>query len=187
MVVPWLDWRLLHPVAVILMSSQFSCRRSSVLPSSSWREALEIGPLAILQQRDLCHFQQGVRAASRLWSIHGAASISKDCAGGGDQNEWLERRAGWLRSDVVSSDGVMKTLEHSRMIDTLRQENVFGHNPVIGASTDHALDAAAQLPQGRDSMPQDSGGGPETTRRDSGLDGSPKSGLMRVSMRSSGP
>ncbi|MCH7901358.1 MAG: hypothetical protein IH818_10660 [Acidobacteria bacterium] len=47
------------------------------------------------------------------------------------------------------------------MIDTLGRENVFGHNPIIGASTDHALDAAAQLLHGRDSVSQDSGGGPD--------------------------
>ena len=135
----------------------------------------------------LRHFQRGAGAASPLWSIHGAASISKDCAGGGHQNEWLGKRAGGLRSDVVSSDGVMEAHEHSRVIDTLGRANVFGHNPVIGASTDHALDAAAQLLHGRDSVSQDSGGGPETTRRDGGLDRSPNFGLMRFSIQSSGP
>gem|GEM_PF-3999248 len=84
----------------------------------------------------LRHFQRGAGAASPLWSIHGAASISKDCAGGGHQNEWLGKRAGGLRSDVVSSDRVMEAREHSQVINTLGRENVFGHNPVIGASTD---------------------------------------------------
>ena len=55
----------------------------------------------------------------------------------------------------------MKTLEHSQVINTLGRENIFGHNPIIGASTDHALDAAAQLLHGRDSVSQDSGGGPD--------------------------
>lgn len=55
----------------------------------------------------------------------------------------------------------MKTLERSQVINTLGRENIFGHNPVIRASTDHALDTAAQWLQGRDSVSQDSGGGPE--------------------------
>ncbi|MCZ6505042.1 MAG: hypothetical protein O6834_03550 [Actinobacteria bacterium] len=55
----------------------------------------------------------------------------------------------------------MKTLEHSQVINTLGREKFFGHNPIIGASTDHTLDAAAQLLHGRDSVSQDSGGGPD--------------------------
>ena len=47
-------------------------------------------------------------------------------------------KAGGVRSDVASSDGVMEALEHSPVIDTPGRENVFGHNPVVGASTGDA-------------------------------------------------
>ena len=78
---------------------------------------------------------------------------------------WMEKYATDLRDGgnvlMLSgvSEGVMKVLEQSRVIDTLGRENLFAHNPVIGASTDDALDAAGQWLQQTSSAPQDGGGG----------------------------
>jgi len=80
----------------------------------------------------------------------------------------------------------MKTLEHSQVINTLGRENIFGHNPIIGARQTmcsmpwlSCYMVVTRCPRTVVEV--------LTTRRDSGLDGSPKSGLMRFSMRSSGP
>lgn len=83
---------------------------------------------------------------------------------------WMDKYATDLRAGgnilMLSgvSDGVMDVLEHSRVIDTLGRENVFLHNPIRGASTDDALDAAAQWLQDRNSIPQVSGGGSDDSK-----------------------
>ena len=77
---------------------------------------------------------------------------------------WLDKYATDLREGgnvlILSgvSEGVMEVLEASRVIENLGRENVFLHNPVIGASTDDALDAAAAWLRDAGSVSQDGGG-----------------------------